>query len=65
LLCRYILFITRSEILGDVILFVAAVVIVDVVVVDGGEDAADVLLVAEEFEILLDTVVLVDIMIIA
>ena len=47
------------------ILFVAAVVIVDVVVVDGGEDAADVLLVAEEFEILLDTVVLVDIMIIA
>jgi hypothetical protein len=43
---------------GDVALFVVAMV-----VVVGGEDASDVLLDDEEFEILFDTVVLVAIMI--
>ncbi len=54
----FLLFITRSNMGGDVALFVVAMV-----VVDGGEDASDVLLDEEEFEILLDTVVLVAIMI--
>jgi len=56
----FLLFITRSKFGGDVALFV--VVIADDVGV-GGEDASDVLLDEEEFEILLDTVVLVAIMI--
>jgi len=54
----FLLFITRSKFVGDIALFV--VVIMDDV---GGEDASDVLLDEEEFEILLDTVVLVAIMI--
>jgi hypothetical protein len=58
----FLLFITRSNVGGDVALFV--VVIMDDVVV-GGEDASDVLLDDEVFEILLDTVVLVAIMIMA
>ncbi len=56
----FLLFITRSKFGGDVALFV--VVIADDVGV-GGEDASDVLLDEEEFEILLDTVALVAIMI--
>ncbi len=54
----FLLFITRSNMGGDVALFVVAMV-----VVVGGEDASDVLLDDEEFEILFDTVVLVAIMI--
>jgi hypothetical protein len=50
----------RSVFVGDVALNV--VVVIDVVV--GGEDVSDVLLDEEEFEILLDTVEFVAIMII-
>jgi hypothetical protein len=56
---RFLLFIIRSVFVGDVALLV--VVIIDVAV--GGEDASDVLLDEEEFEILLDTVEFVAIMI--
>lgn len=66
LLVKYLLFITRSLIDGDVELFVT-VVVVDIIddVVAGGDDAGDedVFVDDEEFEILLETVALVAIMI--